>query len=203
MRIVTVLRSGGEYRPAHVEVLRELCLRHAPGVEFACLSDLDVPGRIPLRHAWLGWWSKIELFALPGPLLYMDLDTVPCGDLAPLLQVAAREPWVALRDFNPAARLLGSGLMAWSGSAPSGVYEGFCADPAGHIARNSSGRWLGDQGFIERTAPRPAFWQILAPGAVVSWKKDCKAGVPRGSRVICFHGRPRPWQTDVYTRLAA
>ena len=52
MKIVTVLRSGGEYRPEHVGRLQEQCAEHAPGIPFFCLSDVQVPcARIPLRHA--------------------------------------------------------------------------------------------------------------------------------------------------------
>lgn len=203
VRILTVLRSGGEYRPEHVERLAAQCARHAPGVAFACLSDVEaVPGRIPMRHGWPGWWCKPELFRIPGPVLYMDLDTVVAGDLGPLIEAAAREPLVVLRDFNPQARDLGSGLMAWSGDV-EWLYREFAKDPQRHMAQNRSGRWLGDQGFLERRLhgePR-AYWQEILPGAVVSWKKHCARGVPSGARVVCFHGQPRPWATSIYEDL--
>ena len=49
----------------------------------------------------------------------------------------------------------------------------------------------------------PRSWQLVQPligaaarwGAnVVSWKVHCKAGIPQGADVVCFHGRPRPWE---------
>jgi len=192
---LTVLRSGGEYKAEHVERLQDQCARYAPGVEFRCLSDVPAPGRIKIRHDWPGWWAKMEMFRLRGPILYMDLDTTIVQTLTPLLAVARSEPFVALRDFNPHQRELQSSLMAWSGCMRR-LYRAFLADPAKHMAENNSGRWWGDQGFIERRASKRAYWQELLPGAVVSWKKHCSNGVPDGARVVCFHGRPKPWDLE-------
>ena len=198
--ILTVLRGGGEYHVGHVEKLRDQCMRHAPGIEFACLSREDVPGKIEALHDWPHWWCKMEMFRLPGPVLYMDLDTVITGNLGPLLDTALSKQFTVLRDFNPHARDMGSGLMAWSGDMGD-LYRAFKADPARHMAENNSGRWLGDQGFIERHTSARSYWQVECPGAVVSWKKHCQVGIPGGARVVCFHGKPRPWDTNVYEAI--
>lgn len=190
-KIVTVLRTGGEYRPEHVERLRKQCEIHAPGADFVCLSDLDEG----LRHGWPGWWSKIEVFTICGPLLYMDLDTTVIGGLSPLLSVAESHDFVALRDFNPKQRQMGSGLMAWRGDMTR-IYADFCADPEGHMKRCTTPQAWGDQGFVEPLTPGREYWQDLLPGAVVSWKKHCGNGVPEGARVVCFHGKPRPWEVE-------
>ena len=191
MRIVTVLRSGGEYLPEHVERLRKQCRKHSKA-EFVCFADTDVPGRKPLLHGWPGWWSKIHVFRLHGPCFFVDLDTTICGDIASLLDLAKAHPFIALRDFNFPVRIMGSGVMAWSGDMRH-LYRTFASDPERHMLENRSGRWLGDQGFLERRT-QPEFWQDLAPGAVVSWKKHCGNGIPEGARVVAFHGRPRPWE---------
>lgn len=195
-RILTVLRSGGEYRPEHVERLRDQCARHAPRVTFSCLSDVDVPGHVPMGHDWPGWWSKIEAFRLTGPILYMDLDTTVVGDLGPLLEIAERERFTALRDFLPhTGRELASGVMAWRGDMTD-LYRRFRGDPAQHMSLNRTRRWWGDGGFIERHCGGATYWQDIAPGAVVSHKVHCKAGVPVGARLVAFHGRPRPWEVE-------
>lgn len=188
-RIVTVLRSGGEYRCEHVDRLAAQCMVYAPQAEFVCLDDKA------LEHGWPGWWSKIEIFRLRGPVLYMDLDTTICGDLAPLLEIAQERRFVALRDFNPDHRDMGSGLMAWNGDL-SFLYEEFAKDPRGHMDLCRSRRWFGDQGFIDRHVGERDHWQSLLPGAVVSYKKHCRNGVPAGARVVCYHGKPRPWEVE-------
>lgn len=192
--ILTVLRSGGEYRPEHVLRLRDQCARHAPDTPFVCLSDIDVPGvRVrQLAHGWPGWWSKIEAFGVPGPVLYMDLDTTVRGDLSPLLAAACLHPFIALRDFNPDQREMGSGLMAWSGDMRR-ILAAFLADPDGHMARCRTSRHWGDQGFVEPLTPGRAYWQEVIPGMVASWKMQCRDGVPSDARIVCFHGQPRPW----------
>lgn len=198
--ILTVLRAGGDFRAAHVHALRAQVLRHAPGAPFMCLTDdaglLREPWALPLRTDWPGWWAKIEAFGVRGPCLYMDLDTVLTGGLRPLLDIAASHDFVALADFDPGSgRGMASGLMGWRGDL-SAVFAAFAADPAGHMAANATPRWWGDQGFIERAGPRPAYWQDLAPGAVVSWKRHCADGAPAKARVVCFHGKPRPWEIE-------
>lgn len=195
-RIATVLRSGGEFTVDHVERLRDQCARHAHGVPFICLSDvtlLEERDRIPLVHDWPGWWAKMELFRLSGPVLYMDLDTSVVGDLSPLLEVSSLNRFTVLRDLNPSQRVMGSGLMAWSGSMLH-LYSAFAADAKRHMADCNSPRWHGDQGFIERHTTDREYWQDALPGAVVSWKKHCASGVPDDARVVCFHGKPRPWE---------
>ncbi|MBC7282568.1 hypothetical protein [Hoeflea sp.] len=144
-------------------------------------------------NGWPGWWSKIETFLIQGPVLYMDLDTTVIGDLSPLLTVAETHKFVALRDFNPSQRQMGSGLMAWSGDMRR-IYDEFAAAPAAHMKRCTTSQAWGDQGFIEPLTLDREYWQDLLPGAVVSWKKHCGSGVPEGARVICFHGKPRPWE---------
>lgn len=202
-RIVTVLRTGGEYAPAHVLRLEAQCARFAPAAEFVCLSDdPDAPRRIPLLHDWPGWWSKIEAFRLPGPCLYLDLDTTLVGPIDDLLALAGRAPFIALRDFNWPARELQSSVMGWAGDQ-SALYRRFADNPAAHMAENASPRWWGDQGFLERRVRRLAYWQDVAPGRLVSFKKDCGAGVPVRAAVVVYHGRPRPWDVEGRARGAA
>lgn len=195
MKIITVMRSGGEYRAEHVERLAQQCARFVPGVEFRCLSDdRSVPGYRPLKHNWPGWWAKIEAFRFRGPVLYMDLDTTLRGTLTPLLAVARERPFVTLRDFNAPMREVQSSVMAWRGDMRR-LYTAFRRKPAAHMQANNCGRWWGDQGFIERQMTKREYWQDLLPGTIVSWKKHCDRGVaPDGARVVVFHGRPRPWE---------
>ena len=199
--VLTVLRSGGTYTSDHVERLRQQVARFAPSAYFMCLRDdgvttlpLPFAHNWPLEHDWPGWWSKIEAVRFVGPILFMDLDTTIVGDLGPLLEAATLHRFIALRDFNARADEMGSGLMAWSGDM-SVVYDRFLEDPAGHMDRCRTPQAWGDQGFIDPlTAQCRVHWQDILPGAVVSWKKHCRAGVPKDARVICFHGTPKPWE---------
>lgn len=185
-RILTVFREGGDYRPEHVERLRQQCAQHAPGTEFVCLQgDL-------LFEKWPGWWAKMSLFRYAGPILYFDLDTSIVGSLAPLLEAAQKNRFVALRNPLSTPSRFGSGIMAWSGDM-SHVYHRFRRNPEEHMHRCTTQALWGDQGFIAETEVPDAHWQDLLPGQIVSWKVDCKQGVPKQARVVYFHGKPRPW----------
>lgn len=197
VKIVTVLKRGGDFKPEHVERLRDQCKRFASDVPFHCLTDHpSVPNRWLLNDGFPAWWSKMELFRIEGPVLYMDLDTTVVDDLSPLLSAAFDHSFVAIRDFlgYPKTRTIGSGLMAWNGWNGE-IYDAFARAPLAHMARCSTSRLWGDQGFIEPfIIDRVKFWQDVTPEAVVSFKKHCRDGVPEGARVVCHHGKPRPWE---------
>src|SRR5690554_2916161 len=143
-RKVCVLRSGGDFTPRHVQVLAD----QVPGL--VCLSDAPVPGveTIPLQHNWPAWWSKLELCRpdIEGDLLYLDLDTVVPGDLAPLIE-AANGKTTMLSDFywpeHPA-----SGFMYIAQNDKAAAWERFNQNPKAHMGRPPSRGKLGDQGFF-------------------------------------------------------
>ena len=188
VRRVCVLRSGREYGPDHVRWLaRQVDM-------LQCLSDVPVPGvpHIPLRHNWPGWWSKMELFRpdIDGDLLYLDLDTVVLGEIAPLIEATAGRSTMLSDFYKP--HLPASGLMYISQADKGMVWDEWLKDPAGHMNRCRTREHWGDQGFLRDVLPAQR-WQDIAPGLVASYKAHCRNSVPPRARVICFHGNPRPW----------
>ena len=189
--VACVLRSGGAYGPEYVRRLRAGVERPLPGARFVCLSDVPEVATHALAHGWPGWWSKLELFRpglLTGATLYVDLDTVIAGGLAPLAEAIRPGRFLMLRDFTRPERR-GSGVMGWHGDW-SAIYRAF-AGRAGHVmgTYQTGDRW-GDQAFIaEHAGEAVACWQDHVPGAVASYKLHGRT--PR-ARVVCFHGRPRP-----------
>lgn len=178
--VACVLRSGGPYDKEYVERLKQGVDANLSGHRFLCLSDVNVPcERIPLRHGWPGWWSKIELFRLPGPVLFFDLDTVINGDLTEIASYPHR--FTMLTDFTRPDRAA-SGVMAWGGDW-SHIYRSFDPDAQypGH----------GDGGYIESMVDADRF-QELFPGQIVSRKVHRNR---KSARVVCYHGTPRPHDT--------
>lgn len=203
LRIALVLRSGGVYTAKHAQVLAKQIEKQAPFHEIVCLSDVDVPGveRIPLKHDWLGWWSKMELMRqdIYGDLLYFDLDTVVRGPIDALLTA---DRLTLLRDFyrdgvyKGRPEGLGSGLMYLPEQDRRKAWQAWIADPTEHMRRARSG---GDQAFLETLWLRSAArWQDVAPGAVASYKVH---GDATGASVLIFHGKPRPWRVASYQHL--
>jgi hypothetical protein len=177
-----VLRSGGDFRPHHVQWLS----KQVPGL--VCLSDVDVPGvqTIPLRTDWPGWWAKLEMFgpSLEGDVLMMDLDTVV------LSLPAMPDRTTVLTDFyHP--ELINSSLMFVTAEDRSRVWEAFNRNPAGAMASCQKWPRWGDQGFLMDHLSGAQRWQDIAK--VYSYKAHCTGRLPQGAEVVCFHGKPRPW----------
>ncbi len=195
MLIACVYKTGGDYTAEYVERLAKGVARHAPGVSFLCLTDADPASlscnSVPLRHNWPGWWSKMELFRLRGPVLYFDLDTVICGDLSPLIKQAKAAPFTMLSDFYRPT-LGQSGVMAWSGDQPD-LYDEFSQSANKHMrAYSCAGMW-GDGGFIYARRSQAERWQDVLPGMVTSRKVAATRN--DNERVVCYHGKPRPHET--------
>src|SRR5690606_19135153 len=127
--VITVLRSGGEYKPEHVQLLAQ----QVP--ELVCVSDVSVDGvkTIPLPADWPGWWSKISIFKpdlISGDIFYLDLDTVVLRDISELID-RTKGTTTMLSDFywpeHPA-----SGLMYIAECDKTRVWDAWTRDPVAH-----------------------------------------------------------------------
>lgn len=181
-----VLRSGGDFRPEHVQWLA----RQVPGL--VCLSDVPVDGvpTIPLVYDWPGWWSKIEMCgpSLNGDVLMMDLDTVVLS-----LPDMPTETTV-LRDFTEPS-VMGSGFMFVTAADRARIWEAWIADPERHMRENTRWPKWGDQGFLQDHIGDCQKWQDVAK--VYSYKVHCRGRkLPAGAQIVCHHGHPRPWQVE-------
>ncbi|WP_339617206.1 hypothetical protein [uncultured Gilvimarinus sp.] len=194
MQIACVLKQGPEYKPCHVYALADSILRHNPGAQIGCLTDvaLSHPAitALPLRHGWQGWWSKLELFRpglFDGPTLYLDLDTVVTGKLPPIGPRFTMLPNVYRQgDY-------GSGVMSWQ-RAPVHLYQRFAEAPAQFMRQYKTAAQWGDQAFVrDHLGNTP---DTFGP-EYRSYKVHCKPRVPSGTRVVYFHGNPRPWQVSL------
>lgn len=182
LKVCCVLKSGGDYTPEYVERLKEGVDKHLSWHQFICLSDMDVPDRIPLENNWPGWWSKLEIFKLTGKVLYFDLDTVINGDLSEIADYPHR--FTMLQDFIQPYNA--SGMMAWDGDY-SNLYHEF---KPGHIEQYKRG---GDGEYIRKRINADTF-QNLFPELIASHKMH-NLKQRTEARVICYHGHPRPAQT--------
>ena len=211
LTVACVLKSGGMYDFMWVEHLHRGIKKHLRAEHrFVCLTDtpdyVDGAIIIPLIHDWPGWWSKMEIYRLDGPVLYLDLDVVITGSLDELIaadcqpfdpaafgiseQLGKTNLLVAPRDFMN-KRELNSSVLFFNDC--SHLYDQFAEDPDRHMSR-----FRGDQNFITDRC-----WDALTfpPGLCVSYRRHCrtKLGVgqlPKGARVVCFHGAPKPPDVD-------
>lgn len=188
MTVACVLRSGGIYTAEWVHTLKRGLNRWLPSEwDFRVLSDSGGFGQwgSRLEYGFPGWWSKLELFRpglFDGPVLYLDLDTLPVGDLSEIAQYEG--PFAMLSDFYRPT-YAESGVMAFTpGAETERIWEAFIADPFKSMKQfRQDGRFIAAHSNPERL-------QDLFSG-IYSFKVHCRNGPPSDARLVCAHGRPK------------
>lgn len=208
LTVLCVLKSGGDYTPEYVRKLRDGVAKHLTiPHRFVCLSDVPVPcERIPLKHGWRGWWSKLEVFrpdVITGKTLYLDLDTVIVGNMDPVASIPYDFAMLNIRAKD--VKVGNSGAM-WIGKPFPHVYERFAEKPdywMDYHLQNAKDRYMGDQAFISDCFEEIPKLHHALPGFFQSYKYDrCQAEIPSGCSVVCFGGLPRPHQAGGWVRQA-
>ncbi len=213
MIFATVLKSGGDFSPEHVQKIAG-GLRRAQGqnIEIVCLTDtpraVREAGATPVRllHDWPGWWSKLELFRpelFSGPVLYLDLDTIILRDIDRLVDLAVegRDRPLLLRGISPKEREGGwpiSGIMSWHGEQLWEAYYRFKKNPQGIIQafKDEPPGQNGDQGFLRQRVIGTDYCPIQGelPPEYIAFKKDWKrqgSTICKKAHLIAWSGQPR------------
>lgn len=127
----------------------------------------------------------MEMFRpdIKGDLFYVDLDTT-----------VIKMPFMpgrttVLTDLGD-ARYIGSGMMFLKDKDRERIWKEWIKDPVKHMAAHTKWPW-GDQGFLLPFLKGSQRWQNLIK--VYSYKIHCNRGIPADADVVCFHGKPRPW----------
>jgi len=174
-----VLRSGGDYKPEHVQRLAAMV------PDLFCLSDVPVDGVpcIPLLHDWPGWWSKLEICRpdIAGDVFFLDLDTLV------LSMPAMPDRDTVLSEFGDSSAI-GSGLMYLTAETRARIWQDWIRCPERQIEQHKK---RGDQSYLLQRLRNADKWQRRAK--VYSYKMHCKRGIPQDAEIVCFHGKPRPW----------
>jgi len=205
LTIACVLKTGGDFDPSHVTRLRDNVAGHLNlNHRFVCLTDDRVDcDSIPLGNKWPNWWAKINLFRpgqFDGPVVYFDLDVLIVGQLD---SIVLDHSFTMLKSFWPHGNV-NSSVMAWMADNMAPVYERFSNGPVVWMnGYRSKSKW-GDQDFIfDHSHIEPEYWQDKFPGAFCSYKLNVEKNggkIPVGTKVVIFHGQPRPWDTEIGRR---
>lgn len=219
-RTVICMKWGTLYPADYVNVLYNACRRHLAGeFRFLCLTD-RTEGLLPEIEArpipeigctpqmWRhGAWPKLSVFAedlygLSGRVLFIDLDTVVCGDLAPFFDHPA--PFVGIdtsdnwrpdgRTGGPGA-LLGTGVFAFDAGSQAQILDRFMSDPQAAFDHADI-----EQVWVQEHATSLAYWPR---DRVISFKRWLRRPIgvdlflppkppPPGTGMVAFHGDPRP-----------
>lgn len=192
------LGRGADY----VNILFNSIARNLPDKhKYVCFTDTPegINPEIEIRALpgdLKGWWNKLYLFKRGlfnenERIIYFDLDTVIVGALDDIIKY--RGDFAILRDFyrsdDSKLNCLQSSVMAWRADSYASIIW-FEYERAGQ-PQDLEG---GDQEFIEKSYPlhNTDILQELYPQSFVSYKTHCRDIFPKSSKVVCFHGQPRP-----------
>ncbi|MEM1226501.1 MAG: glycosyltransferase [Planctomycetota bacterium] len=208
---VTVLRNAvaKHLRREH----RFVCVTdNVAGLESG-VEGIDMPELgIPLEQKQKGCWPKLSIFK-PGllppdePTLYLDLDIVVRGSLDCYLdRIESQGGFNALREWNPTLwsllplamrphRGVQGSLLGFYPGQQTAIYETFMADQEAAFEKYEL-----DQDFLSAVATGVTDWPFEW---TASFKWHCctyfplnrivrSIPEPRHSKVVVFHGKPRP-----------
>lgn len=198
MKNIVCVKHGTQYPAEYVNILADMVLRNLDkdtAIKFICFTDdptgldIDIDVR-PLPGNLEGWWNKLylfknDLFPDGDQILYLDLKNVIVSALDDVLAYEGR--FCLLRDFYRADGMA-SGIMSWKSNTLGYIWNNYVTAGYPHLSG-------GDQEWIEKCCPPHDFWQDLFSGQFVSYKgHNCITGIPRGAKIVFFHGEPRPDQ---------
>jgi len=204
--VVMCLRNGKGYSFRDAELLahhlqknssdklRIICLWDRVSQEFS-IDNMTV--QPPHNKTWLGWWTKLNIFAPEmeqyRPFLFLDLDTAIVGNIDSFFENDPQQ-LILLEDFYRSGKA-NTGVM-WIPSESEKVkkiWDRWLLDPLGFSLRYK----VGDAAFINSTVTPDHLWQNLT-NEITSFKPEGMSSrlkeIPEGKSIVCFHGQPRCWE---------
>ncbi len=216
---IITLKWGRRYGAEYANRLRSAVARNLPQAHrFVCFTDdaqgldaaidaqpipeIDLP-----PAAKVTGWRKLCLFRddlpLAGLCLFLDLDIVVTGDLAPFFTFGKVEDipiihnWVPWNKtiLRPAPEIGNSSVFRFEANACRFVWDQFHAEKEWALAT-----FRPPQSYLTHCIrPRMKYWPAEW---VRSFKRHCiplfplnylvEPALPRGARIIAFHGKPDP-----------
>lgn len=196
LRIICV-KAGEKYSAKWVNILADMIRRNLPEGflgEFICFTDdatgldanINVRG---LPSGLVGWFNKLYLFKDylfddGDRIIFFDLDMLIIGALDHIVKYDGS--FAILRDFYR-ANGLNSSVVAWQANTVGYIWDEYRKAGFPDVVG-------GDQAWVEKFSDRlhPEILQDVFPKSFVSFKRHCNPMPPRGSKVVAFHGFPKP-----------
>jgi hypothetical protein len=136
-----------------------------------------------------GWWQKLYLFSdeidIKGRVLFLDLDTLITGNIDGF--ITQDKGFVVLRDLWAGGINVGSAVLSFEVGKYKHIWNTFIRNPAAAIG---SLHPHGDQKWIQKQQAQRTYWQDLFPNQIMSFKSNCRNGLPSTATIVCFHGKP-------------
>lgn len=218
-RVVICMKWGTLYPSSYVNVLYAACREYITGeFRFVCLTDdasgirsevetFPIPDMNITDFDWKkGGWPKLvvfqkDLYGIKGRGLFVDLDTVICGELdsffersdADIITLDSSENWKS-DNANAIAKCMTS-VFAFTFDQHPEIWEHFIQNRAEVVKAHRI-----EQVYLQAIHPQMGFWDRRK---AISFKYFLRRSVfaqmliePRRPSIenslIIFHGEPRP-----------
>ena len=185
--VTCILKSGSTigYDSTWVEKLQRAVARNLTQKHnFVCLTDMEVSCQsIPLIRNDPGVWSKLELFRpglFDGPVLYIDLDNIVCGNLDELILKIQDQSFVMLHESDTLT--VSSSIMWWQGDY-SHLWTQYCSKASEHWQKKYRKPKFADQGFIEDHATYTLL-QTHIPQKWIAWFSRHR--IDKSAKILVF-----------------
>jgi len=220
-RIIICMKWGNVYSSDYVNVLYRACSENLnQPFRFICLTDnatdlfdgievLPIPEIGCAPEMWFhGAWPKLAVFAdhigeiNAGRILFIDLDTVICGDLEPFFThpsafvgIDTSDNWRPKGHRGSVGALLGTGVFAFDLGTQVQILQKFQDNPLSAFTEADI-----EQVWVQKHVREIDFWP---KGWVVSFKRSLRRQIgldlfmqprrpPASAGMVAFHGDPRP-----------
>ncbi len=209
MRTILCMRWGTRYPAPYVNRLFAGVARHLDGpFRFVCLTDDPAGLRpeveahplpfIPLPEALAhSPWRKLSVWQHPlaeleGDVLFLDLDMIVTGSLAPFFTHSPGAFCVAENWTQRGRQAANTSVFRFRPGRHTHLYDRFAADPGMVLAR-----YRTEQAYVSAEIGGMAFWpegwalsfkHDLVPPFPKNWWKE--PALPKAARVVAFTGRP-------------
>lgn len=174
---VVCLNTGTAYRRDGYTAKLYNSLRRNSNREwsFECIMESKFPG----------WWGKMEIYPAKERTIYLDLDTVICGNIDFLFDYEGefcirQNPW-------PRSGWCDASVISLAAGAGHAIHDAFFANPA-----KAMRDFRSDQEFTASIIPHADTWQEFAPGKTASYKADYLQEGPGDAVLVAMHGFPKP-----------
>ena len=198
-------RDWTVWGPTYVRRLRAGVQRFS-GQEVICITnDPSIPEpTLPHIGPGRGWWAKMDVFHPRHRLtdvLYLDLDNVVCGALAPLLELSPQPLIMADDKIYP--RLPNGSTYRAQVHELTYLWDDYCANHQAIEQAFSTWPHGADQGYVsamvaQRTGqPVPLFPDFLPPQTLLNARSELEAGVEPSQETCVVYGswRPKPHES--------
>jgi len=167
MKSIVSVCTGDKYPDRYVDILYNMCSRHAKDFKFFCITDRNRAinsninqVKIEQGNLWPSWWNKIHIFnkhmPFEGKVLYMDLDVVIFRNIDNLWEFG-NDNFIIIQDFNRCRiknyHVKNSSVMRWNHGSQHNLYTNFLNEKDKIIKK-----YRGDQDYITHMIPDAVVW---------------------------------------------